>query len=87
MPEAPELTREEIIAILQEGGELWYFYLDGGVGVHNKDGKPMEKHIFCPMKIFLDLREYGVIARMRRNDTGYPYYANNHKSDVYSISR
>jgi hypothetical protein len=88
MPETPELTREEVMAILQEGGELWYFYLDGGVGIHDKNGEPMkDRRIFCPIRIFLELREQKVIDMTRRNSIGYPYYANNHKSDVYSIPK
>lgn len=75
------------MAILQEGGELWYFYLDGGVGIHNKNGEPMKNRASCPIEIFLELREQKVIEMTRRNSTGYPYYANHHKSDVYSIPK
>ena len=80
-------SREEVLAILNnEGGELWYFYLEGGVAVHDKDGKPLGGR-FCSVEIFLELRRQGVIVHTRRNETGYPYYADHMKSDVYQIAK
>jgi hypothetical protein len=67
MPNA--CTREELLAILNEGGELWYFYIEGGVAIHDKDGKPMRDH-YCPIELFLELQGQGVIVRARRQNTG-----------------
>jgi len=76
------LTKEAILDLLSEGAELWYLYLDGGVAVH-QHGKPTGG--ICPIEVFLDLRERQVIERDRRNDTGYPFYANHSKSEVYKL--
>lgn len=76
------LTREEVIDALKQGADLWYFYLDGGVAIH-QNGRPTETS--CPIDVFLNLRETGFIERSRQNGTGYPFYANNAKSDVYKI--
>lgn len=78
-----ECNEEEIRSLLSEGAELWYFYLDGGVAIHQR-GEPL-KGKYCPTSLFLSLRENGAIERKRRNNTGYPFYANNVKSDVYTL--
>jgi hypothetical protein len=80
-----EYTAEEVLDVLQRRGELWYFYLDGGVMIH-LDGKPL-RGCSCPMKVFEDFRLRGVIIPVRKNETGYPFYANNAKSQVYMAER
>lgn len=78
----PELIK--ILRVLVEGGSLWHFYLDGGVAVHNKEGEPTNER--CNIQTFLDLREKGLINAGEKKETGYPFYANNTKSQVYRIS-
>jgi hypothetical protein len=79
-------SREEVLATLNDGGELWYFYLEGGVTIHDKDGKPLrDRH--CLIEIFLELQRQGVIVPTRKQNHGYPYYANNAKSQVYAIAK
>ncbi len=80
------LSKEEILSMLQEGGELWYFFLHGGVAVHDRDGNPI-RDCHCPIDVFLALREDNVIVMTEREKTGYPFYANNHISSTYKLAQ
>ncbi|MCA9355468.1 hypothetical protein KC865_02880 [Candidatus Kaiserbacteria bacterium] len=79
------LTSEEVLEVLGEGGSLKYFFLDGGVAVMLPDGSP-KPECYCPIEVFLQLRSNGTIQATEKNVTGYPYFANNHRSDVYRIA-
>lgn len=74
----------KILRMLAEGGSLWYFYLDGGVAVHDGKGEPTKER--CDIQTFLDLREKGLIDAGEKKEHGYPFYANNLKSQIYRIS-
>ncbi len=74
-----------LLGILHEGGSIRYFAVAGGQAVHGKDGKPMPSEK-CSITVFLDLRENGMIEMTERNVMGYPYYADNHRSDVYRMT-
>lgn len=59
--------------------------MQGGVAVHGPDGAPKNDQS-CAISTFLDLREQGLIEQTRREVSGYPYYATNHKSSEYKIT-
>ncbi len=84
-------TEEDVLKVLKDGGQLWYFYLDGGVAIHSRNGAPIPG-CYCPIQIFLALREKGAITPTEKKNTGYPYYADNAKffindsTKIYYIS-
>lgn len=75
------LSRGEVLETLNQGAELWYFYVGGGVAVHYRG----QQAGLCPVDVFLDLQEREIIEKVRRNETGYPFYANHDRSDVYKL--
>ena len=83
-----QYSKEQVLTmLLKEGAELWNLYLDGGVTIHDKNGEPLKDRPSCPVPVFIELRKEGVITRVRRNETGYPYYADRSKSDFYKIAK
>lgn len=78
---------KKVLGLLKDGGSLRYFFLEGGVAIHGKDGAPMNPPQCCSVQVFLDLRERKLIDMTQREVTGYPYYANHHKSSVYCITK
>ena len=86
------LTVQEILQILKKDGELWYFYLLGKITIHSSKcesstGKHRPiKDMFCPIEVFHSLEKDGLIEKIGHNDTGYPFYANDWKSDIYTIT-
>ena len=79
-------AEQAVLEVLRNGGSLRYFFLHGGVAVHGADGAPL-RDITCPMEVFFDLRKREVVEMTEREKSGYPYYANNHKSSVYRLKR
>ena len=77
---------KEVLGVLNEGGSVRYFAVAGWQAVHNKDGEPFPTQK-CSVTVFLHLREKGLIDMSERNVMGYPYYADNHRSDVYRITK
>ncbi len=82
--DTPEAKR--VMKLLEAGGSLRYFYLEGGVAVHNADDTPNRKEK-CDTVTFLGLREQGVIEQTQRDVSGYPYYANNARASVYRLKK
>ena len=82
----PQSTEAEVLKVLEEGGSLRYFFLEGGVAVHGKDGAPL-RTVTCSTETFLKLREEKKIDQTEKLNTGYPYYANNVKSAVYRLTK
>lgn len=82
-----KLSYLQVLEGLKHGGTLRYFFLDGGVAVPGNDGSPQAK-CFVEITTFLGLRERGFIDTKGESDIvgGYPYYANNHKSQIYRIA-
>lgn len=75
------LTREEVLQILVSGGSLWYFYLEGGIGLHDSSGNPI-KDCYCPAELFSELDAEGRI-KFQQKIGGWPFYANNAKIAIY----
>jgi len=80
-----KISKTQILGLLKRGCFLAYFFIDGGVGIENRNGEPIRGK-FCPIDTFLELRDKGSIEFVRRRDTGYPHYANNTKYSIYKIS-
>ena len=78
------MADEALLAALKAGAAIRYFFLSGGVTVHDPSGEP-SKTLTCDIQTFLDLRERGVIVQSATNLTGYPYYADGSRSDEYRI--
>ena len=77
--------KSAVLAFLKAGGSLRYFAVAGGVAGHEANGTPSKQQT-CSISTFLKLREEKLIDLSDRNVTGYPYYANNHRADVYKIT-
>jgi hypothetical protein len=73
---------DTVMGVLKADGSLRYFFLQGGVAVCSPNGAP-NPEVPCSMKTFLDLRERGLVTMTKHNVMGYPYFADNHRSDVY----
>lgn len=78
-------AEEEVLGYLRNGGELWYFYIEGAVTIH-KNGKRI-KDCFCPVKVFLELREKEIITKINSLRTGYPHYTSNTRAHVYALAQ
>lgn len=78
-----QLTRDEVLSALRDGGSLWYFYLRGSC--RSRQERRAVKGAFCPMSVFEALREEGIIQCTDREKSGYPYYANGDKNSRYSL--
>lgn len=81
-----EIATEKLMGLLKAGGSLRYFYIAGGVMVHDPAGDPA-RGVPCSTAEFLELREAGVIEMTRREVGGYPHYANSHKSSEYRLAK
>ncbi len=79
-------TEQEVMSVLKDGGTLRYFYLNGGVAVHGKDGNPSKDARYCPIDVFLKWQQDGTLTAGRQIDHGYPWYANNAKSQEYTLT-
>ena len=77
--------KSAVLAFLKAGGSLRYFAVAGGIAAHEANGT-LGKQQTCSIGTFLELREKGFIDLSDRNVTGYPYYANNHRADVYKVT-
>jgi hypothetical protein len=73
---------DKLLDILYHSGSLRYFYLDGGVAVHDSSGVPV-KNVNCSIDQFCKLRVENKIQFIRNIDTGYPYYADRVKFSLY----
>lgn len=78
-----EISQERVLEVLGAGGHLCYFFLSGGVALHDKSDTPIQGYF--DIQAFLDLRKTGVIEKSDSRSTGYPHYADNAKYDVYTI--
>lgn len=76
------LGSEGVIELLNQGCTIWYLYLDGGVALHTKNRSPMQD-VFIDIGTFLKLRADGIIEVIESRGTGYPFYANNTKIQIY----
>jgi|GEM_PF-5439115 len=77
---------QELMKVLEDSGSLRYFFVEGGVTVHDKTDTPV-RGMRVSTATFLDLRNRGVIEMTQREKGGYPHYANNHKSSVYKLAK
>lgn len=80
------LDKDEVMKVLCDGGTLWQFRDGNGVAIHDEDGNPIQG-CYCPNEIFLAIRKEGVIFLKEKNKAGYPFYANNYRSDVYLLKQ
>ncbi len=78
-------TREEVEEKLSSGGELWYLYLSGDVMVHVQ-GQPVEGK-YCPLEIFLELQKQKKISKTGQKDSGYPWYTDKVRVEIYTLTR
>lgn len=83
-------SAKQILDLLSAGSSLTYFYLDGGVGIHDQKNVPMKKEDggfeFCEIKLFLELCQKEFIVQTEQKEHGYPYYANRTKYAIYRIT-
>ncbi len=84
------VSAKQILDLLSAGSSLTYFYLDGGVGIHNPKDEPMKReggaHELCEIALFLDLRQKEFIEQTEKKEHGYPYYADRTKYAIYRIT-
>lgn len=87
MSQAQAKTKEEVLALLGEGAELWFFPIEGGVGIHDQCGKPMDGYPFCPIEVFKGLEKQGLIEYVGI-EIGQPYYHSGRvKPQVYRLKK
>ncbi len=84
-PAASDPAKDAVLNELKRGGTLRYFFLDGGVAVHDSNDAPTKIH--CSTQLFEEFRRAGKVEITARAVSGYPYYANRAKSDVYKLAK